>query len=306
MITENTLFVLGAGASQPFGYPTGKELRKLILSNLSHPPHSLNSKTYYLFNELGIGEVEISKFVEAFYKSSIYSIDAFLEKRSEFLKIGKIAIAHALIPFENENRLLSIDGDWYGYLFNRLIPKCPFESFADNKVSFLTFNYDRSLEQYLFSALINAYGRSPIEVITIMNKIEILHLYGQLGDLPWQEENGQPYDSRRGDHAGYLESSANAIKIVHENVDISQNEVFQKAHHLLLQAKNIYFLGFGYHEMNLDRLRIKEFISGRNLRGTILGLEPSRKRDILRYFQSKIGMVDADSMTFLQKEIDYS
>lgn len=30
MIKTNTLFILGAGASKPFGYPTGKELRDLI------------------------------------------------------------------------------------------------------------------------------------------------------------------------------------------------------------------------------------------------------------------------------------
>lgn len=35
MITKNTLFILGAGASVPYGYPTGRELRKLLISNSS-------------------------------------------------------------------------------------------------------------------------------------------------------------------------------------------------------------------------------------------------------------------------------
>ena len=30
MITEDTLLILGAGASFPYGYPTGKELRHII------------------------------------------------------------------------------------------------------------------------------------------------------------------------------------------------------------------------------------------------------------------------------------
>lgn len=30
MITENTIFILGAGASKPYGFPTGAELREQI------------------------------------------------------------------------------------------------------------------------------------------------------------------------------------------------------------------------------------------------------------------------------------
>jgi len=36
MIKTKTLFILGAGASAPFGYPTGIELRKAILTNKKH------------------------------------------------------------------------------------------------------------------------------------------------------------------------------------------------------------------------------------------------------------------------------
>lgn len=309
MITKNTLFILGAGASAPFGYPTGQKLREIILKNLSYPPHSENTKRYDLFNELGFNEKKISKFIEAFLKSTLYSIDAFLEKRPEFLEMGKVAIADALIPYEIENRLFSINGDWYGYLFNRLVPKCAFEIFAENKISFVTFNYDRSLEHYLFSSLLYTYGKSPEEVIAVMNKIKIIHMYGQLDYLPWQKENGQPYDARRGQRAGHLKSSAEAIRIVHEDVDINRNEVFKEAHKLIKDAKNVYFLGFGYYEMNLDRLKIKDFIYDRNIRGTSLELELSKKQDVDSYFSGPgrvcIRRRDINCMEFLQEEIDF-
>lgn len=309
MITKNTLFILGAGASRPFGYPTGKELREMILKNLSYPPHSENAKRYSLFSELGFDEKKISKFIEAFLKSTLYSIDTFLEKRSEFLEIGKVAIADVLIPYENENRLFSINGDWYGYLFNRLMPNCAFEMFAENKISFVTFNYDRSLEHYLFSSLLYAYGKLPEEVIAVMNKIKIIHMYGQLDYLPWQKENGQPYDARQGQRVDRLKSSAEAIRIVHEDVDIDRNEVFKEVHTLIKDAKNVYFLGFGYYEMNLDRLKIKDFMYERNIRGTSLELELSKKQDVDRYFAGRSGvcirMRDINCMEFLQEEVAF-
>ena len=37
MITEETLFILGAGASNPYGFPTGKELRSYISGNRGRP-----------------------------------------------------------------------------------------------------------------------------------------------------------------------------------------------------------------------------------------------------------------------------
>ena len=36
MIETPTLFVLGAGASKPYGYPTGPELRSEIVPTLFH------------------------------------------------------------------------------------------------------------------------------------------------------------------------------------------------------------------------------------------------------------------------------
>lgn len=306
MITKNTVFILGAGGSQPFGYPTGQELRKLILDNLRHPPDMNNVKRYKLFDEIGYSEGEICKFIESFRKSTLYSIDAFLEKRPEFLKVGKVAIADALIPYEKENRLFSANGDWYGYIFNRIAPKY-LEMFAKNKISFVTFNYDRSLEHYLFNSLLNTYGKTDEDVVGVMRQIKIIHIYGQLDYLPWQKENGQAYNPERRYRSGYLEKSAETIQIVHEDVDINKNEIFKEVHGLIQAARNIYFLGFGYYDINLDRLKIRDFIQNRNVQGTSLGIESSKKRDINRYFAGKgmIRMKDVDCMKFLQEEIDF-
>jgi len=309
MITNKTVFILGAGASQPFGYPTGRELRDNILTNLMSPHQANNicwKNRYDRFSKLGFTEKDISKFRDEFSRSTLYSIDAFLENRPDFNEIGKIAIADTLIPYEDEGRLFATEKNWYSYLFNRMIPGCTFEKFAENKIAFITFNYDRSLEHYLYNALKNTYDKQISEVTKALNAIEILHVYGQLSFLPWQDTGGQAYEGKRAENPDYLKQSANMIRIVHENVDVNSDNVFVRAHKLLREAKNIFFLGFGYYETNLDRLKMKDFIMGRDVMGTSLNLEPSKQRDVNRYFQGKgtIRMSNKDTLAFLHDQID--
>jgi len=49
-------------------------------------------------------------------------------------------------------------GDWYQYFCDKL--NTSFEEFDQNKISIITFNYDRSLEHSLFTALKNSYGKN--------------------------------------------------------------------------------------------------------------------------------------------------
>ena len=64
-----------------------------------------------------------------------------------------MAIAEALLPFEKIEKLLV--GDWYALLFNALIAA---DKTANNeRLSVVTFNYDRSLEMFLHMAFKNTY-----------------------------------------------------------------------------------------------------------------------------------------------------
>ena len=136
MITRPTVFILGAGASYSFGYPLGKNLVEIILKNFD-PANTKNS--IELFKGLGFSEEEIADFRNELKFSVSPSIDTFLEPRKEDERyLGKLAIANALIPFENEEPLF-YDNSWYSILFNKI--NSSFENFDKNKVSFITFNY---------------------------------------------------------------------------------------------------------------------------------------------------------------------
>ena len=119
-------------------------------------------------------------------------------------------------------------------------------------IPLVTFNYDRSLEHYLFTALLNAYGRSPEETAAKLSTMQIVHVHGSLGTLPWQpgeDASSVPYGDSSPSNVLH---ARNSIKVLHETQDDSPE--FSTARGLITQAQKVYFLGFGFHRVNLQRL----------------------------------------------------
>ena len=137
-----------------------------------------------LKDAVGYSEGQISGFRDAFYYSGRNSLDAFLEHRTDLIEIGKAVIACLLINKENVERLFRFDGrHWLRYLYNNL--NATFEEFGGNKLSIVTFNYDRAVEHFLFTSLKNSYNKSDEECAKALSAIPIIHLHGSLGLLPW-------------------------------------------------------------------------------------------------------------------------
>lgn len=254
MIYKKTVFILGAGASQPYGYPTGATLRNEILK--LHERESAR----VLFQRCGFDISNLVTFTEAFKKSGTTSIDAFLEYRPEFLKIGKTAIT--LILFEHEKEENLFEYNWYQYIFEKM--NTSFDSFKENTVTFITFNYDRSLEHFFFSALKNKYNKSDDDVKAAVQAIPIIHLHGKIGALPWEGSPGRPYKALpmsvfKNDENAILttEFSRDGIKIIHEE-GLENSPEFIQANDSFEGADKIIFLGFGYHPTNIKRLAINK------------------------------------------------
>src|SRR5712671_5186207 len=102
MITTPTVLVLGAGASYPYGFPTGKQLKEQICNTFS-PEGSLPD--VFASEECTLEPEQFFAFREAFLRSGQPSIDAFLERRPNFLDVGKLVIAFSLMPYEKEENL---------------------------------------------------------------------------------------------------------------------------------------------------------------------------------------------------------
>ena len=116
MITKPTTLIPGAGASAPFGFPTGYQLLRHVINGANTNPGHTNPNVFSDFSKS-----QIDEFRDSLEKGGKISVDAFLEHRPEFIPIGKLAMAIALIQFEHEPHLFKRDGkSWYEYLFNQL------------------------------------------------------------------------------------------------------------------------------------------------------------------------------------------
>jgi len=302
MIKTRTVFILGAGASAPFGYPTGIELRNLICGK-SRMASVIRALTPV--NEDARWYLEsVKKFIEAFSKSSLYSIDLFLENRKEYMNIGKMMIASYLIVHEKDERLREAQNNWYMYLYDRL--KSSFEEFDANKISFITFNYDRSLEQFLFEALKNQFNKELRQCAEKLQNIPIIHLYGKLGLLDWQNREGFLY-SYAGDNICRIIKAQKDIRLITEERQIEDSCEFQEAYKLIERSKRIYFLGFGFDETNLGRLNI-DLMKNKEITATAFGLDESKQRWIKNYFRSTINtqvlLFELDALSLLRKKLE--
>ena len=197
MITKKTVLVLGAGASFPYGLPTGLELTNIVCADHQKPIPKKHSRVKRDLAEAGFRPYEIEEFINALRESGKLSVDAFLEYRTDFLEIGKAAIASVLISLEDRNELFSRSnpGSWYLYLYGRL--DAPYEDFAGNQLSIMTFNYDRSLTQFLSSALANTYNKALSNAYArLCESIPIFHVHGDLGPLPGEENGNHGYGDK--------------------------------------------------------------------------------------------------------------
>ena len=164
----------------------------------------------------------VEEFISTFKNASPASIDGFLDKntREEFKIIGKICIVVTISRCENSQadfmtewkdtgpshryfkelqyRIgrrndtfsrghLELIRGWYNYLWKKI-----YEGVIRNnlsKLTFITFNYDRSLEHFLYTRLINLLNLKDDDAIKLFNEsVVIHHVYGQLGFFKWQKD----------------------------------------------------------------------------------------------------------------------
>ena len=185
MLKTKAVLVLGAGALVPFNFPTGIQLSEKIMGAGKHT----------LVERLHFAAEDVDTFKNTFYRSGKNSVDGFLEHRPEFMRIGKACTAMCLIPSEEEQQYFRFGDSWLRVLYNNL--NTSFEGFADNKLAFVTFNYDRTIEHFLFTALQNSHDKPDEDFTKILDAIPIIHLHGSLGSLPWQKLSFQTIPSRR-------------------------------------------------------------------------------------------------------------
>lgn len=276
MITKRTVIVFGAGASVPFGLPSGFAL----FQRMSQFVDSDNNAVLRKFDSIGTPPNESRDFVQALRASGKTSVDAFLEHRPDLLGIGKLAIAIGLVPCEHESFFFARPNGphLYDHLYARL--NAPPERFDQNRLTVITYNYDRSFEHYLTTSLTNSYKLSLADAASLARSVPVLHLHGQLGTYPPFGPGGRHYDAV--DDAANLQIAASGIKIIHEANP--QDDVFKLARFALGEAESIHVLGFGWDPTNMTRLFASADIRIGAVFGSTMGLTNAQKRAVEERF----------------------
>ena len=294
MLTKKTVLVLGAGASKPFGFPTGIELSAKVVDFLNP-----GLKQFEALRAFGFREGDILAFREAFYFSGKNSLDGFLEHNPIFVEIGKAAIAAALVPCETISALFGYKKNWLRHLYNNL--NTSFESFGKNHLSVVTFNYDRTVETFFVTALQNTYGKTEAEAVQALSSLPIIHLHGQLGPPPW-EAGGRQFDPDLDTWA--LNSSVRGIKIIHEDIADGRDKDFERAKGLIQNADQVFFMGFGYNQTNLERLDARSIPDGVAF-GTSVGLGNQEQVWVREVTDNRIRLVAGDCLDMVREHISW-
>jgi hypothetical protein len=266
VIKNKTVFVLGAGASNPFGLPLGAELKTHVLANYNDKAgHAVN-----LYNTTTFREGDVRSFITALRYSGLTSVDTFLERRPEFIEIGKATMAIELIVRESLDALWQPGGNWLLYLYSAMIGKS-LKEFSENQVSFVTFNYDRSVEHFFAVSLSNSFGEAMGKIKPVLDSIPIIYLHGRLGYLPWEEAKYMIGYGQKDINHQTMETFLKEIKVVHEDIKDGRDKDFSKAKQLLDEARRVYLLGFGFGALNVERIGLVD-IEAETFQGTTLNM----------------------------------
>lgn len=264
MIKTPTVFVLGAGASQPYGFPTAA---RLVAIAQRDGRGSVSS----ILGAAGFPQEEIHAFLDRL-RGSGQSVDAFLERQPAFKKVGKAFLAMQLLPLEDDTSLCNAaeDVDWHRYVIAGMCPPTP-SRFVGNRLKVVTFNFDRSFERRLFLMVRATYGLSDTDAAELARSVPVLHLHGHLGLPAWLDPPPGTHPARLyapTNEAAAILACAEQIRVISDEID---PPALDQAREFLDAAEVIHFVGFGFHEDNLNRLDATR-LGSKTLFGTCHGV----------------------------------
>lgn len=259
-----TTFILGAGASLPYGFPLAEELRKQIINitNVGSSGNMVPTIVKMRFQEDDIKDFKI-KFEDARDKT----IDAFLYRfrdKKRLVSIAKIAITIALLECERRRSITveEVDDDWFTIILDDIKKVDDFSQFDLSHLNFITFNYERSIEYLFITSLRGSYPpfNNDDNLAEALGKMNIEHVYGSFGDiirgLNHIGDNGAPYGELINPHT--IQMASLAFLLPHEQFISQRQEQMNRCMEILNKSDLILFFGFGYHKENLDRLQLDQ------------------------------------------------
>ena len=310
------VFIIGAGCSVPYGFPTGAMLMQ-SLKNFNYgrkfprDPYdtsdiflvdlyqehfgysSTDNKRQYgkeyawvlpytehenFYNQL-MDEL-VLPFSQSIRHSMMVSTDEFLKNRLGQKQNEQADFGKRLIAYEilKAEQASRLDNiDWIQHFLSRIDQQDKWEEILKQTV-FLTFNYDRVLEYCIFLYLTSDKQYADAEAHAFIKEMQIYHVNGFIGPL---EEI--PFGAVEN---GKYQEIAQRMETVWEkrrNRDESEKEKYQE---FLRNAQRVYFMGFSYIPDNLESIGISpgaEIIKKAQVYATAMGTSPQNRLRISSY-----------------------
>jgi len=275
MITRNTVFILGAGSSKPYGYPLGNELVRNIIRQNSWKTSYIELMASTTAKGRQSLQWEIDSFVGHLRASRPNSIDAFLTRVPRYGMLGKYAITHIIQECNHTQKLdeppkgsqeepeilrWSKWDDWHAYLFDTIMNAKNLEEFMQNNVRFLTFNYDFSFDRALANYIRFGFEGTGTQKLDAWDQLKPIHLHGSIfPKFPFDTQDRNPEDLTR-EQCGEFNNhkigkiADKHIKIISDEDEESKQQ-YDDALGKLDGAQLLVFLGFGFHPEIMARLK---------------------------------------------------
>lgn len=314
------VFIIGAGCSVPYGFPTGAMLMQklkdfyygrkfprdtydtsdIFLVDLyqehfgySSTENKIRYKNVYakilpypehekLYNQL-MDEI-VLPFSQSVRNSMMVSTDEFLKNRLGQKQSEQADFGKRLIAYEilkAEQASWLGKIDWIQHLLSRIDQQPNWEEILKQKV-FLTFNYDRVLEYCIFLYLTSDKQYADADAYSFINEMQIHHVNGFIGSLE-EIPFGAVENGKYHEIAGRMAT----VWEKRQNRDVSEKEKYQG---FLRNAQRVYFMGFSYIPDNLESIGITPgagIIQNAKVYATAMGLSSQNRLRISSYLDLK-------------------
>ena len=322
MFKQPIVFVIGAGASVEFGgLPTGRDLMNRIAFNVRSLGEKGDPRLWAILCETipsdeltilrGAGR-DLAEQVDA-GMPSIDDILTWFAHRSELVCLGKIAIVHEILEGERASRLYDepiqtpgkfflsdFSSTWVHHLLSMVLSgqRSEHAERAFENVTLINFNYDRTVEHFLYWALQVRFGLTESRAGAIARAVatKTIRPYGSIGPLPWwQSRHALPFGAAPSGKEVQLASSN--ILTFSEGFTSDTRAQIQAA---LEKARVTVFLGFGFHTQNMVLLQARSAESWRRAYATVMGMPQPNWRDLSFAIARAVGCIDASIPLLLE------
>lgn len=311
------VFVVGAGASNEFGLPTGDSLKEAIAScvkisdqgyNIRFGDNGFHALIRPLFtdNEVANRHVRAARLISDNMVLAP-SIDNFVDThrdRPEVATVAKLAIAKCIIQAEASSALFvdqsnaynsiapeKVKDSWLAELFKALVAQRDFGGFIRilKNIYFISFNYDRCIHQFFFFSAKRYFDLDEQGALSVMTSLNVIYPYGTVGSLRYDDAVRTGYGVFEAEKMRL--AALTNLKTFTEGADSGFSS---KAAKIIEGADRVFFLGFGYIQLNMKIVLSGGHFCVGGVYGTCKGLSVLARNEVTdqlkaHFFRKRIG-----------------